>query len=207
MNETEQIVTNTNDFTLDDIYFKDAFTKTEDKLNLEVDNANISCLTSKSNKFSLDEDGNLVVNSITTLLGSNNQSVADLVYPVGSIYLSVNSNNPGTLFGGVWEQLKDKFLLGAGDIYAANTMGGEAEHILKVEEMPSHNHSIRAGDGGNGEVVGVYDTPGSGYTSYYLKYGLTSAVSPVLNNTYSGGNQAHNNMPPYMTIYIPKRVS
>ncbi|MCI9110213.1 MAG: hypothetical protein HFH47_00185 [Bacilli bacterium] len=52
------------DFSLDDIYFKDAFTKTEDKLNLEIDNANISCLTSKNNKFSLDEEGNLIVNSI-----------------------------------------------------------------------------------------------------------------------------------------------
>ena len=52
MNETEQTTTNTGDFTLEDIYFKDAFTQTEDKLNLEVDNANISCLTSKNNKFS-----------------------------------------------------------------------------------------------------------------------------------------------------------
>ena len=53
------------DFSLDDIYFKDAFTKTEDKLNLEVNNAAIDCLTSRNNKFSLDSEGNLIVNSIT----------------------------------------------------------------------------------------------------------------------------------------------
>ncbi len=101
-----------------DIYFKDAFTKTEDKLNIEVDTASIACLTSKNNKFSLDSDGNLIVNSITCNQGISYTSLDfNQIYPIGSIYLSVSSTDPSLLFGGVWEQIKDRFLLGAGDTY------------------------------------------------------------------------------------------
>ena len=45
------------------------------------------------------------------------KSVIDMVYPVGAIYMSVNNTNPGNLFGGTWEQIKDRFLLSAGDTY------------------------------------------------------------------------------------------
>ena len=66
----------------------------------------------------------------------------NLIYPIGSIYLSVNSTSPQQLFGGEWEQIKDKFLLSAGDTYSGGSEGGEAAHTLTVEEMPSHNHTI-----------------------------------------------------------------
>ena len=69
-----------------------------------------------------------------------NMRIVNLIYPVGSIYLSVNSANPQTLFGGTWEQLKDRFLLGAGDGYSAGSVGGEATHKLTTNEMPSHKH-------------------------------------------------------------------
>ena len=83
---------------------------------------------------------------------SNLQMVAPVVeainqmYPVGSIYMSVNDTNPHDLFGGTWEQIKDRFLLAAGDTYAAGRTGGEAQHKLTVDEMPSHNHVERLGD-------------------------------------------------------------
>ena len=67
-------------------------------------------------------------------------SVLD-AYPVGSIYMSVNSTSPASLFGGTWEQLKDRFLLGAGDTYTNGSTGGESTHTLTVDEMPSHTHS------------------------------------------------------------------
>ncbi|MBE6144279.1 MAG: hypothetical protein E7169_01750 [Firmicutes bacterium] len=199
MNETEQTTTNTGDFTLEDIYFKDAFTQTEDKLNLEVDNANISCLTSKNNKFSLDEDGNLIVNSITCSQSGETSESLDFnqIYPIGSIYLSVNDSNPSILFGGIWEQLKDRFLLGAGDNYANTSTGGEASHILSVSEMPAHNHRI-----GYDQIWGYGGTASIALTSggpYYV------SSTNYIGNT--GGNQAHNNMPPYLTVYMWKRVS
>lgn len=43
------------------------------------------------------------------------QELIDLIYPVGSIYISVNSVSPATLFGGTWEQIQDRFLLSAGN--------------------------------------------------------------------------------------------
>lgn len=69
-------------------------------------------------------------------------NMLSLVYPVGSIYMSVNSTSPATLFGGTWEQLKDRFLIGAGSSYAVNATGGSTTHTLTTSEMPSHTHTF-----------------------------------------------------------------
>ena len=71
-------------------------------------------------------------------------SSALAAYPVGSIYMSVNSTSPATLFGGTWVRLKDKFLLGAGDTYTAGDTGGAATHTLTTSEMPSHSHGLNS---------------------------------------------------------------
>ena len=184
---------NDGEFSLDDIYFKDAFTKTEDKLNLEVDNANVACITSKNNKFSLDEDGNLTVNSV--LFNNSNLQILS-IYPVGSIYLSVNNVNPGTLFGGTWEQIKDIFLLGAGDIYTAGSIGGSATHTLTINEMPSHRHEIANYNSG-GNAQGSMTVTANAKTGY-LSNIITGAT---------GGGQSHNNMPPYLVVYMWKRTA
>ena len=75
-------------------------------------------------------------------------SLALAMYPVGSIYLSVNNVNPSTIFGGTWEQIQDRFLLAAGSTYGAGTTGGSAththttgDHILTVAETPAHTHT------------------------------------------------------------------
>ena len=65
-----------------------------------------------------------------------------LIYPIGSIYMSINNVDPGLLFGGTWEQIQDMFLLAAGDSYKAGVTGGEATHKLTAEEMPSHTHAF-----------------------------------------------------------------
>lgn len=118
----------------------------------------------------------------------------NLIYPVGSIYLSVNSTSPATLFGGTWTQIKDTFLLGAGDDYTLGDTGGEATHTLTVNEMPSHSHTINYG----GPATGTQGaTPGG-----------SSNLGP--NSSFiqaTGGGQAHNNMPPYLVVSIWKRVS
>ncbi len=195
---------NTNEFNLEDIYFKDAFNKTKNNLNLEIDNLNIDSLTSKNNKFNLDSDGNLTVNSITTL-EVNSENILDNVYPIGSIYMSVNSTNPSLLFGGTWEQIKDRFLLSAGDNYKAGDIGGEASHLLTASEsgLRSHNHLVgRDNDAGyngnNGSIHanGNYSdsTNGANWKLY------TSSVSD------QNAKVSHNNMPPYLTVYMFKRI-
>lgn len=115
-------------------------------------------------------------------------------YPVGSIYLSVNSTNPSTLFGGTWKRIQDVFLLAAGSQYSAGSTGGEATHALTVDEMPSHTHYVR----------------GSGFNQ---GAGLTASVSDSsdayrpLAASSAGGNAAHNNMPPYLAVYMWKRTA
>ena len=124
----------------------------------------------------------------------------DLIYPIGAIYLSVSATNPATLFGGKWEQIKDRFLLAAGDIYAIGTTGGEATHKLTIEEMPSHKHQIKTNndDWNNSPNGGNYGTTHDGANSWYNTNWYTEN---------SGGNAAHNNMPPYLTVYMWKRVA
>ena len=130
----------------------------------------------------------------------------DKIYPIGSIYISVNSTNPHDLFGGTWEQLKDRFLLGAGGSYTLGNTGGEASHTLTVAEMPEHKH------------VFSNITPG-GNTAKYEQWRNTGVTNSNAQRTPSGstfngaeteptgGNQAHNNMPPYLAVYMWKRIS
>lgn len=137
-------------------------------------------------------------------------SVVDLIYPVGSIYMSVNSADPGTLFGGTWQQIKDKFLLSAGDTYAAGTSGGSAKATL-----PSHTHTV--GSGGYqlwGAKSGKGSTePGnqiSGDAKYYAAAtgGSTSNykwLGSVDSKGVSDVSQA--NMPPYLAVYVWQRIS
>ena len=72
----------------------------------------------------------------------NGAPLLNLVYPIGSIYWSSNNTNPGTLFGGTWTQIKDRFILAAGDSYTNGATGGAATVTLTVSNMPSHSHSF-----------------------------------------------------------------
>lgn len=188
----------------DDIYFKDCFTEVENGINAEFNKATIKCMDSINQKFSLDCDGNLVVNSITTTVPINSTSSAidfNLIYPVGSIYLSTNSVNPNTLFGGTWEQIKDRFLLASGDIYYNESIGGDASHILSINEMPNHKHYLMSGEVGGSILFPSY----SGIT--YDNTGATEKYGYATITTSTGGTQAHNNMPPYLAVNIWKRIS
>lgn len=126
--------------------------------------------------------------------GYEKNNIVNLIYPIGSIYISVNSVSPSILFGGTWEQLKDRFLLGSGDTYTAGTTGGEATHTLTIEEMPSHTHS-----GVRRSSVGVTGTKSTGSSA--------STNSTTYDTDATGGGQAHNNMPPYLAVYMWKRIA
>lgn len=113
-------------------------------------------------------------------------------YPVGSIYMSVNSTSPSTLFGGTWQRIQDRFLIAAGSTYKAGGTGGEATHVLTVNEMPAHSHGLYASDmtGTGGNV---------------FRYGEYSQRTVQSKST--GGGAAHNNMPPYLAVYVWKRTA
>lgn len=121
-------------------------------------------------------------------------------YPVGSIYMSVNNVNPSEFFGGTWEQIKDRFLLACGTTYSNGVTGGEATHKLTVNEMPSHNHGIDTS-------INASSWNGSNNSLGRLNGGTVEykAGAPWIYNT--GGSQAHNNMPPYLAVYVWKRTA
>lgn len=129
----------------------------------------------------------------------------DKIYPIGSIYMSFSDTNPAVLFGGTWERIKDRFLLAAGDSYQAGSTGGEASHELSVTEMPSHGGHFQNRGGNyaaymNQSVLSQYGDTGRGWS--------VQAGNEVIPATASSGSgSAHNNMPPYLTVYVWKRTA
>ena len=125
----------------------------------------------------------------------------NLIYPVGSIYMSVNNTSPANLFGGKWEQIKDTFLLACGDTYKNGETGGEATHTLTIDEMPVHNHDIST----SGDNNMIWTKIGSCQSGTGV-----SCVNDWGNGLHienSGGGQPHNNMPPYLAVFVWKRTA
>lgn len=127
------------------------------------------------------------------------------VYPVGSIYMSVNATSPADLFGGTWERLKDRFLLGAGDTYAPGETGGEAKHKLETWEMPVHDHNIYDQNLSDGVNLGVEWGQYVSESSAVKSYGIT--INGTMKTRESGSSEPHNNMPPYLAVYMWVRVA
>ena len=157
------------------------------------------------------------------------QEVKHSLYPIGSIYTSTSAATPETVLGfGTWEQIKDVFLLSAGNTYKAGTKGGEATHKLTVDEVAFHTHKpttkLPGGDTYNEYAFTInrhYSSDavqrfkvngGSEYTVMGTKLSAPDClankdIEQSLETAPAGGNSAHNNMPPYLVVYIWKRVS
>ena len=127
----------------------------------------------------------------------------DLIYPIGSIYLSLNDINPNKMFGGTWERIKGKTLVGVDesdtDFKTSKSTGGEKTHKLTIAEMPSHTHDCKTY--GNGGV----STKGGGLWGVTDAYGEATNQYPSIYKT--GGDQAHNNMQPYYACFIWYRTA
>lgn len=151
-------------------------------------------------------------NDYLILQGTNTQKIkwsalVNKLYPVGCIYQSTSSTSPASFLGGTWERIKDKFILAAGDTYAAGKTGGEASHALTVDEMPAHRHvgididNLYCFGWENGSLTGV------NFKNFYGGTYWGNNVQNRLTSGYAGGSTAHNNMPPYLTAYIWKRIA
>lgn len=193
--------------------------------------------TPQDNAFDVDYKGNtyvggnLKVNENIQLQGgkSIHDFITDLIYPVGSIYMSVNAANPSTLFGGTWERIKDTFLLSAGDAYSAGASGGSPDAVVvsHTHTQASHTHYTLKGEGWGYPVYNVnksgisrtrVKTDSSGRFTYLGTSGASSAdasnidwggqlrsATPTINSTGDSGKGA--NMPPYLAVYVWKRIS
>lgn len=134
-----------------------------------------------------------------SILESLKQTIIDAVLPVG-IYISLSAaTDPATLWGGAWERVDEgRTLISAGSTYTAGSTGGEATHTLINSEIPSHNHAIwypNESAGNNSAQIGY---PSVASKSTY--YAVGSNTGDV------GGGEAHNNMPPYLAVYIWHRI-
>lgn len=153
--------------------------------------------------------------------------LADIIYPVGAIYMTTNSANPSTMFPNTtwvaWGSGKVPVGVDTSDtsFNTVEKIGGEKTHTLTESEMPKHKHTgsgLEAigkslGTVSEGEVTGgTYTadftlTDTATVTSYSDgKYDLTSTVK-VPHGIAKGDDKAHNNLQPYITCYMWKRVS
>lgn len=124
----------------------------------------------------------------------------DLIYPVGSIYISFNETNPGTFLGGTWQEFDgERFLLCCDTQHQSRQTGGEAEHKLLVEEMPQHTHAIPYPNDG-GPVTAPIAQCAAASTNKTWQAAMCTTLA-------DGRSQPHNNMPPYITCYAWERIS
>ena len=128
-------------------------------------------------------------------LGDSAWLTAQGAYPVGAIYLSVTDANPAALFGGTWERIGGRFLLGADSTYTAGSTGGKAAHTLAVDEMPRHD-----------DEVDDFDESGNAAPSMAVQARDKGGFGGDVQTMYAGVGKANDNLPPYLAVYMWKRV-
>lgn len=159
-------------------------------------------------------------------MNTTEYSIIDVIYPIGSIYMSVNTSNPSTLFPNTtWQKIEGMFLLGSSSSYTSGATGGSKDAIVVSHNhtQTSHTHTIPKGyDGDN--IVGTNvdikinstnrkfpDTGGSYHMLYSESGGSLSEVpsltssAPTINNTGVSGTDK--NMPPYLVVNIWERTA
>lgn len=135
------------------------------------------------------------------------------LYPVGSIYLSINNTNPSTYFGGTWEKLSGGYLYGCVNSISNSSYTGSGTQskasftsgstTLTIDQIPSHNHPMLANKNAGGQNAGIEHTWGTAYSGYD-------------NNScgYTGGGQGHTHTIPahshnvaYIGVFVWKRTA
>lgn len=119
------------------------------------------------------------------------------LYPVGSVYISFDSTDPSTIFGGTWERLKDRFLLASGDAYAPNTTGGSATKTLTTSNLPAHTHTC-ASAGSHTHTRGTMNITASGFMGEHVSSDPNSNYYKFKNQStgalyYDGSNKYGSN--------------
>lgn len=183
----------------------------------DIENVNSAITTERDARISADNSINQKLTQETTALSNKiNKNTSDItsinraideywktIYPVGSIYISTNANfNPQTTWGGTWIKTADgRCLIGANDTYPLGSTGGEATHRLTTAEMPTHNHRFSKPAWTNAEYK-------SGQT-YLSAYGISTnnCAATFANTENTGSNNPHNNMQPYLAVYMWKRTA
>jgi len=191
-------------------YIVNAFTRKDEKTNLEVNNLNVDCITSKNNKFELDAEGNLTVKSITAEQGLPSGAEVDIlnsVYPIGSIYMSTSSTNPGNIFGGTWVSWGARRVpvgvnASDNDFKVVEKMGGTKSQELRALIGATNSDISRIGYEAQPSIAGhaySYSIAGRDTLNNVTTLNHSTTVLQA-----SGGNPT--TIQPYITCYMWKRT-
>ncbi len=165
---------------------------------IEFQNAETSLVTT----------GDVVVGGDLDISGNLGSSLVNLVYPIGAVYISVNSADPGTIWTGTtWVAFGEgRTLVGQGqgsgltNRPTVEATGGAETHTLTVAQIPAHNHTFS-------DKVRSMSTQG-GYPNPTAQYNPNIATNDISNTTNNrGGGEAHNNMQPFIVTYMWKRTA
>lgn len=146
----------------------------------------------------LNDDVTMLMGAFTSVTDLTKQLFL-LMHRVGDIIFSTSDENPSTIYGGTWVAWgKGQVPVGVdtsdSDFNTVEKTGGEKEHTLTVDEMPSHKHDFGQQFATTSNLSGTY--------GYYM---IAGTQTDVIKNT--GGNQPHNNLQPYITCYMWKRTA
>ena len=180
-----------------------------------------------ANSISYTDNANLgadnvqaAIDGTCTKFSAKLNNMMEQVYPVGSIYISTSitsAKSVATTLGvGTWEKYaQGRTLIGEGtgtdsnglvQTFKNSDVGGEYFHKLTTAEMPSHNHSVGIGD------KSIYydyvrNSSATGVIPYVPRIDLVSHSSSPITTDFVGNSEQHNNIQPYITVYMYKRVS
>lgn len=179
-----------------------------------------------------DDDVQIKLNGSAALMSDTfRDSLFLKTHPVGSVYISVLSTNPGTLFGGTWVSLGAGrtlvgFNAGDADFNAGKKTGGAKTHTLTIAQMPTHSHTQNAHSHSGTTQAGAMSAGGTwgfgtsennvngiraynitnSYSSMNHTHGFTTNNATATNQN-TGGGAAHNNLQPYITVYMFERTA
>ena len=198
MSEISQITAGTETYTLKDTTARTAASGAVKNVNgKSPDGAGQVTLTA-SDISALGDDYTPPVTSVNDKTGAVNIKLDP--YPVGAIYISVNNTSPASLFGGTWEVINDRFLLaGSNKNYKYGSTGGAATVTLTKDQMPQHQHQFSR--------IPVTSNELSTGNNFYAERSTTVLKLVNQNTEMQGNNKAHNNMPPYLSVYMWKRTA
>lgn len=155
--------------------------------------------------------------SVNAFTATMKKIILDTLCPIGKWWISSDPTDPGKLVGGTWEREKGKFILAADDsTYKAGDTGGEAEHVLTVDEMPNHTHRFQLNNesdpgylpkGSNPQAICTGKSINSSSPTNGVFTDKKGSWSQIRGIEQTGGGKAHNNMPPYIAVYVWKRTA
>lgn len=138
--------------------------------------------------------------------------IRNIIFPVGSIVQYASASiDPNTLIGGTWERIQGRFLFAADESHEIGTTGGSETVALTTEQMPRHKHFVINMSQGTlapdyQHTVGRYNNSNATENYRYQINGNTNEANGG-KSSFTGSGAAHDNMPPYLTVYMWKRTA